>query len=91
MLHQVTMRNPTDTYDPPEHWRWQINLAIDHYEISRNVKGILGKTSLCTVDAWGNAITNGIEAIRGTQESCECAPHSNDLNVFLCGRGLYIC
>ena len=71
-LHQVAMRDPTDKYDLPDHLTWQINLAIDHHDVSRNATGILGETFVPTLDASGKAIMNGMEAIRGTQESCEC-------------------
>ena len=70
-LHQVAMRDPTDQYDLPDHLTWQMNLAIDHHGISGYATGILGETFVPTVDAGGHTIMNGMEAIRGTQESCE--------------------
>lgn len=70
-LHQVAMRDPTDQYDLPDHLTWQMNLAVDHNHINRHATGILGETMIPTVDARGNAITNGMDAIRGTDETCE--------------------
>ena len=81
-LHQIAMRDPTDQYDLPDHLTWQMNLAIDHNEISRHATGIMGETIVPTVDANGKAIMNGMEAIRGTQESCEyCSEFSLNLDV----------
>lgn len=70
-LHQVRMRDPADRYDLPDHLTWQMNLAIDQRGISQHATGILGETFIATVDDSGNAIMNGMEAIRGTQETCE--------------------
>ena len=33
-LHQVAMRDPTDQYDLPDHVTWQMNMAVDHNEVS---------------------------------------------------------
>lgn len=74
--HQVAMRDPTDRYELPAHLTWQMNIAIDQNDISRKASGILGETFVPTVDASGKAIMKGMEAIRGTQESCEYFPRS---------------
>lgn len=73
-LHQVPMRDPTDTYDLPDHLTWQMNLAVEHHNLSGHATGVLGETFIPTVDSSGNAIMRGMEAIRGTHESCEYAP-----------------
>ena len=70
-LHQVPMRDPTDMYDLPDHVTWQMNLAVEHHEIGRTATGVLGETFAPTVDGSGNAIMNGMGAIRGTQETCK--------------------
>ncbi|CAM9631382.1 unnamed protein product [Ectocarpus fasciculatus] len=67
-LHQVAMRDPTDQYDLPDHLTWQMNMAVDHNQMSRDAKGILGETFVPTLDADGNPIMTGMEAIRGEQE-----------------------
>lgn len=33
-LHQIAMRDPTDQFDLPDHLTWQMNLAIDHNNVS---------------------------------------------------------
>lgn len=70
-LHQVAMRDPTDMYDLPDHLTWQMNLAIERNDIGRHATGVLGETSVPTVDGSGKPIMKGMEAIRGTHESCE--------------------
>eukprot|EP00752_Nemacystus_decipiens_P004153 g3800.t2 len=67
-LHQIATRDPTDQYDLPDHLTWQMNMAVDHYEINRDAKGVLGETFVVTRDANGNPIMTGMEAIRGKQE-----------------------
>ena len=70
-LHQLPMRDPTDQFDLPDHLSWQINMAIDHSDISLNATGILGETLVPTVNADGAPIMQGVDAIRGAQEDCE--------------------
>eukprot|EP00903_Cladosiphon_okamuranus_P011805 g11093.t1 len=67
-LHQTAMRDPTDRYDLPDHLTWQMNMAIDHKEVSHDAKGVLGETFVPTRDANGQPIMSGMEAIRGKQE-----------------------
>ncbi|CAM9909083.1 unnamed protein product, partial [Ectocarpus sp. 6 AP-2014] len=67
-LHQIAMRDPTDKYDLPDHLTWQMNMAVDHNEVSRSAKGILGETFIPTRDVNGKQIMAGMEAIRGQQE-----------------------
>ena len=71
-LHQLPMRDPTDQYDLPDHLAWQMNLAIDHNDVSPNATGILGETRVPTRDHSGAPIMHGMGAIRGEQEDCEC-------------------
>lgn len=70
-LHQVAMRDPTDTVDLPDHVTWQMNMGIDHNEVSRAARGILGETFVPTKDSNGDRIMAGMGAIRGKQEDCE--------------------
>eukprot|EP00903_Cladosiphon_okamuranus_P012010 g11277.t1 len=67
-LHQIAMRDPTDQYDLPDHLTWQMNMAVDHNEMSRDAKGILGETLVPTRDADGKPIMVGAKAIRGQEE-----------------------
>ncbi|CAM9227573.1 unnamed protein product [Ectocarpus sp. 13 AM-2016] len=67
-LHQIAMRDPTDRFDLPDHLTWQMNMAIDHDDVSNAAKGILGQTFVPTRDADGKPIMTGLEAIRGTEE-----------------------
>lgn len=70
-LHQVAMRDPTDQVDLPDHVTWQMNMGIDHNDVSRAARGILGETFVPTLDANGDRIMSGMESIRGSQEDCE--------------------
>eukprot|EP00903_Cladosiphon_okamuranus_P020827 g19127.t1 len=77
-LHQIPMRDPTDTMDLPDHMTWQMNVAIDSNtrdsvvdadgSVIPAAKGILGETSVPTVDEDGEPIMDGMESIRGTTE-----------------------
>lgn len=33
-LHRLAMRDPPDQYDLPDHSAWQMNMAVDHIEVS---------------------------------------------------------
>lgn len=68
------MRDPTDQFDLPDHVAWQMNLAVEHGNVSLEAKGILGETMVPTVDDGGRPIMHGMEAIRGKQEDCELPP-----------------
>eukprot|EP00752_Nemacystus_decipiens_P012916 g11431.t1 len=67
-LHQLPMRDPTDRFDLPDHTTWQMNLAFDHKDVSREATGILGETVVPTLDDSGEPIMQGMGAIRGSQE-----------------------
>ena len=41
-LHQLAMRDPTDQYDLPDHLTWQMNMAVDHTDVSQNARRPLG-------------------------------------------------
>eukprot|EP00903_Cladosiphon_okamuranus_P020054 g18420.t1 len=66
-LHQLAMRDPTDQFDLPDHTSWQMNVAIDHHDVSLEATGVLGETVVPTLDANGKYIMKGMDAIRGTQ------------------------
>ena len=70
-LHQLPMRDPTDTFDLPDHLAWQMNLAIDHTDVSQAAQGILGETFVPTRDLDGHLIMHGMGCIRGKQEDCK--------------------
>ena len=70
-LHQLAMRDPTDRFDLPDHITWQMNLAIDHKNLSLDATGILGETLVPTLNEKGKPIMKGMDSIRGTQEDCE--------------------
>lgn len=71
-LHQLAMRDPTDRFDLPDHLTWQMNLAINHNDVSHDATGVLGETMVPTRDGDGNRIMTGMASIRGSQEDCEC-------------------
>lgn len=70
-LHQIAMRDPTDQFDLPDHLTWQMNMAINHNDVSHDATGVLGETMVPTRDENGNKIMSGMAAIRGSQEDCE--------------------
>eukprot|EP00903_Cladosiphon_okamuranus_P016330 g15060.t1 len=72
-LHQLAMRDPTDQYDLPDHFSWQMNVAIDHHDVSLEATGVLGETVVPTVDANGKYIMKGMDAIRGSQQDYRVA------------------
>lgn len=65
------MRDPTDLVDLPDHLTWQMNMGIDHNQVSHAATGILGETFVPTTDDNGERIMSGMESIRGKQEDCE--------------------
>ncbi|CAB1101779.1 unnamed protein product [Ectocarpus sp. CCAP 1310/34] len=52
----------------PDHVTWQMNLAVDHNDVSLSAKGVLGETLIPTRAASGEYVMHGMEAIRGTEE-----------------------
>lgn len=84
------MRDPTDQYDLPDHMAWQMNLAIEHHDLSHQAAGILGETLVPTIDESGKPIMQGMKAIRGKQEDCKLsltlgAPEMDGLKVTALG------
>lgn len=74
-LHQVAMRDPTDSYDLPEHRTWQMNVALENNDgVSLDAGGVIGQTSVPTLDANGEPIMTGMAAIRGIESDCELCP-----------------
>lgn len=65
------MRDPTDQFDLPDHLTWQMNMGVEHNNLSPTASGILGETFVPTRNAAGKPIMSGMEAIRGQQEDCE--------------------
>eukprot|EP00903_Cladosiphon_okamuranus_P021427 g19696.t1 len=72
-LHQLAMRDPTDQFDLPEHLTWQMNVAIDHHDVSLEATGVLGETVVPVVDEHNRPVMKGMEAIRGSQEDYRVA------------------
>eukprot|EP00903_Cladosiphon_okamuranus_P020451 g18771.t1 len=72
-LHQLAMRDPTDRFDLPDHHTWQMNVAIDHHDVSLEATGVLGETVVPVVDGHGKLVMKGMEAIRGSQEDYRVA------------------
>ncbi|CAN0124110.1 unnamed protein product, partial [Ectocarpus sp. 8 AP-2014] len=66
-LHQLATRDPTDSFDIPDHLTWQMNLSVDHIDLHADATGILGETQNPTLDANGHPIMQGMAAIRGAQ------------------------
>ena len=42
-LHQLAMRDPTDRFDLPDHLTWQMNMALDHGEVSHPRSSVTAK------------------------------------------------
>ena len=70
-LHGLPTRDPTDKFDLPEYSTWEMNVAIDHADLSLDAKGVIGETLVPTRDAGGGIIMHGREAIRGEPRDCE--------------------
>lgn len=64
------MRDPSDTFDLPHHLTWQMNLVIDHANMSHDAQGVNGETFIPLRYASGD-VMNGMESIRGQQERCK--------------------
>ena len=69
--YEFPTRDPTDTIDLPDSATWQMNIVIDHLDISNDAKGVLGETIVPTRDADGNMIMQGVRCIRGVQQDCK--------------------
>lgn len=80
-LHQLPMRDPTDMFDLPDHLTWQMNMAVDYHDLTRNAKGVLGETLVPTTDDNGRRIMHGMESIRGQQEDCEYLELYDDARI----------
>lgn len=70
-LHQTATRDPTDSFDLPDHVTWQMNVAINQNDVSLKANGVLGQTIVARLDADGAPIMEGMEAIRGVEQECE--------------------
>lgn len=66
-LHQLPERDPTDTFDIPDHTTFQMNLGFMGIMHDDNMQGIIGETAVPTIDEHGNEIMSGLEAIRGRE------------------------
>lgn len=86
-LHQLAMRDPTDKFDLPDHTAWQMNVALERNDVSRNTRGVLGETFVPTLDLYGNRIVEGMDSIRGSEEDCELIVDSA-IKRFLDGVGI---
>lgn len=78
-LHELPRRDATDRFDLPDYMTWQMNLAIDHTDVTHEATGVLGETFVPTRDAGGDVIMHGMGAIRGQHQDCE-------LNGLVCVR-----
>lgn len=72
-IHQLAMRDPTDTIDLPDHIAYQMNVAFDKVVLGDNPQGAIGETIHPVLDEDGQAITQGIKAIRGDEEDYRVA------------------
>ena len=66
-LHQLPERDPTNTFDIPDHTTFQMNLGLLGIKRDDTMQGIIGETSVPTVDEHGAKIMSGLEAIRGQE------------------------
>ena len=67
-LHQLPERDPTGTFDIPDHTTYQMNLGFLGIDRDDTMQGIIGETSVPTIDEHGAKIVSGLEAIRGQEE-----------------------
>ena len=74
-LHQLAARDPTDTYDIPDHNTYQMNLGFVGIKRDATMQGIIGETSVPTVDEYGAKIMSGLDAIRGQEEDYKVDGH----------------
>lgn len=68
-IHQLAMRDPTDTIDLPDHIAFQMNVVFEKISLSKDPRGIIGETIHLVVDDEGNDVMNGLGAIRGEEEA----------------------
>eukprot|EP00904_Undaria_pinnatifida_P008994 jgi/Undpi1/5224/HiC_scaffold_2.g00506.m1 len=66
-LHQLPERDPTDTFDIPDHTTFQMNLGFMGMKGDDKMQGIIGETAVPTIDEHGAEITSGLKAIRGQE------------------------
>lgn len=67
-VHQVAMRDPTDTIDLPDHLAFQMNVGFFKIVLGDNPKGSIGETIRPVLDQDGQPIMHGLDAIRGDEE-----------------------
>lgn len=67
-IHQLAMRDPTGTFDLPDHIAFQMNLVFEKVAFSRDPRGVMGETVHPVVDKAGDPIMIGLQAIRGDEE-----------------------
>ena len=67
-LHQLPERDPTDTFDIPDHTTFQMNLGFKGITRDDTMQGIIGETTVPTIDQHGAEIMSGLEAIGGQEE-----------------------
>jgi len=67
-LHQLPERDPTGTFDIPDHTTYQMNLGFLGIDRDDTMQGVIGETSVPTIDEHGAKIMSGLEAIRGQEE-----------------------
>ena len=67
-LHQLPERDPTDAFDIPDHTTFQMNIGFMGIKRDDTLQGIIGETSVPTIDQHGAKIMSGLEAIRGQED-----------------------
>eukprot|EP00904_Undaria_pinnatifida_P008988 jgi/Undpi1/5219/HiC_scaffold_2.g00501.m1 len=67
-LHQLPERDPTDTFDIPDHTTFQMNLGFMGMKGDDKMQGIIGETAVPTIDEHGAEIMSGLKAIRGEEQ-----------------------
>ena len=69
--YEVAVQDPMDTTYVPDSTTWQMNIGIDHTDVSNDAKGILGETMVPTRDGGGDMIMHGKRYIRGEKADCK--------------------
>lgn len=67
-IHQLAMRDPTDTIDLPDHVAYQMNVQFNKLVLGDDPRGAIGETVHPVLDENGFPIMQGIRALRGDEE-----------------------
>lgn len=87
-IHQLAMRDPTDRFDLPDHTTFQQNVVFEQTRLGYDPQGVIGETVTPVLDAHGEAIMEGLDAIRGSESDYRVSgPFENDFTQLLASSG----